>query len=64
MADIEQVMTLLDAGIPVTLLLDLLTPPNAAEVFATYTRENRVRAIAGRIEVVRGGWLVVALQIG
>jgi hypothetical protein len=36
----------------------------AAEVFATYTRGNRVRAIAGRIEVVRGGWLVVALQIG
>jgi uncharacterized protein DUF6459 len=36
----------------------------AAEVFATYTRANRVRAIAGRIEVVRGGWLVVALQIG
>jgi hypothetical protein len=36
----------------------------AAEVFATYTRGDRVRAIAGRIEVVRGGWLVVALQIG
>jgi Family of unknown function (DUF6459) len=36
----------------------------AAEVFATYTRAARVRAIAGRIEVVRGGWLVVALQIG
>jgi hypothetical protein len=36
----------------------------AAEVFATYTRGARVRAIAGRIEVVRGGWLVVALQIG
>jgi hypothetical protein len=36
----------------------------AAEVFATYTREGRVRAIAGRIEVVRGAWLVVALQIG
>jgi uncharacterized protein DUF6459 len=36
----------------------------AAEVFATYTRGHRVRAIAGRIEVVRGGWLVVALQIG
>ena len=36
----------------------------AAEVFATYTRGRRVLAIAGRIEVVRGGWLVVALQIG
>jgi Family of unknown function (DUF6459) len=36
----------------------------AAEVFATYTRAGRVRAIAGRIEVVRGGWQVVALQIG
>jgi hypothetical protein len=36
----------------------------AAEVFATYTRGGRVRAIAGRIEVVRGGWVAVALQIG
>lgn len=36
----------------------------AAEVFATYTRAARVRAIAGRIEVVRGRWLMVALQIG
>jgi uncharacterized protein DUF6459 len=36
----------------------------AAEVFATYTRGPRVRAIAGRIEVVGGRWLVTALQIG
>jgi hypothetical protein len=36
----------------------------AAEVFATYTRAARVRAIAGRIEVVRGRWVMVALQIG
>lgn len=36
----------------------------AAEVFATYTRAGRVRAVAGRIEVVRGGWVAVALQIG
>jgi hypothetical protein len=36
----------------------------AAEVFATYTRGPRVRAIAGRVELVDGRWLVVALQIG
>jgi uncharacterized protein DUF6459 len=36
----------------------------AAEVFATYTRSRRVRAIACRIELVKGRWLVVALQIG
>jgi hypothetical protein len=36
----------------------------AAEVFGTYTRGRRVRAIAGRIEVVGGRWLVTALQIG
>jgi hypothetical protein len=38
--------------------------PTAAEVFATYSRGDRVRAIAGRVEVVGGRWLVVALQIG
>ena len=36
----------------------------AAEVFATYTRGRRVRAIAGRIEVTEGRWRMVALQIG
>ena len=36
----------------------------AAEMFATYSRGNRVRAVAGRIEVVGGRWLVTALQIG
>jgi len=36
----------------------------AVEVFGTYTRGGRVRAVAGRIEVVRGGWVAVALQIG
>jgi hypothetical protein len=36
----------------------------AAEVFATYTRGRRVRAIAGRIEVKDGRWRMVALQIG
>jgi hypothetical protein len=40
----------------------------AAEVFATYTRGDRVRAIAGRVELVdvRGvrRWRIVALQIG
>ena len=37
---------------------------DAAEVFATYTRGPRVRAIAGRVELVAGRWQVVALQIG
>jgi hypothetical protein len=36
----------------------------AAEVFATYTRSNRVRAIAGRVELVGGRWLLVAVHIG
>ena len=38
--------------------------PQAAEVFATYTRGRRVRAIAARIEIKEGRWRVVALQIG
>ena len=37
---------------------------SAAEVFATYSRGERVRAIAGRVEAVDGRWRVVALQIG
>jgi hypothetical protein len=39
---------------------------DAAEVFATYTRGDRVRAIAARIELTPGvdRWQVVALQIG
>jgi hypothetical protein len=37
---------------------------SAAEVFATYTRGPRVRAIAGRIEAKEGRWRVVALQVG
>jgi Family of unknown function (DUF6459) len=36
----------------------------AAEVFATYSRGRRVRAIAGRIELKEGRWCMVALQIG
>ncbi|MCZ8379349.1 Rv3235 family protein [Mycobacterium sp. CPCC 205372] len=37
----------------------------AAEVFATYTRGERVRAIAGRVELVGPDrWQLVALQIG
>ncbi|HYZ67311.1 MAG TPA: Rv3235 family protein [Mycobacterium sp.] len=35
-----------------------------AEVFATYTRGPRVRAIAGRIECRDGRWRIVALQLG
>ncbi len=38
--------------------------PGAAEVFATYSRGQRVRAIAGRIEVDDGRWRLVALQVG
>jgi Family of unknown function (DUF6459) len=36
----------------------------AAEVFGTYTRGNRVRALAARIETREGRWRVVALQLG
>lgn len=36
----------------------------AAEVFGTYTKGRRVRAVAGRIEIVGGRWVVTALQIG
>jgi hypothetical protein len=36
----------------------------AAEVFATYTRGPRFRAIAGRVELIGGRWVIVALQIG
>jgi hypothetical protein len=37
---------------------------SAAEVFATYSRGERVRAIAARVELSDGRWRVVALQIG
>ncbi|PRC46746.1 hypothetical protein C6A85_88530 [Mycobacterium sp. ITM-2017-0098] len=36
----------------------------AAEVFASFTRSNRVHAVAGRIERHRDSWRLVALQIG
>lgn len=39
-------------------------PVTVAEVFATYTRGSRVRALAARIELVDGRWQMVALQIG
>ena len=35
-----------------------------AEVFGTYTRGPRVRAIAARIELNAGRWRIIALQIG
>ncbi|MGV9797951.1 Rv3235 family protein [Mycobacterium sp. NPDC003449] len=38
--------------------------PAAAEVFATYTRAGRVRAIAARVEIRGGRWQMTALQIG
>lgn len=44
------------------------TTANAAEVFASYTRGQRVGAIAGRVELVPGGtgprWQLVALHLG
>jgi hypothetical protein len=36
----------------------------AAEVFGSYTRGQRVRAVAARVERHRDGWRIVALQIG
>lgn len=36
----------------------------AAEIFATYTRGQRVRAIAARAELQSGRWQLTALQIG
>ena len=36
----------------------------AAEVFGSYTRGPRVRAIAARVERHRDRWRIVALQIG
>jgi hypothetical protein len=36
----------------------------ATEVFATYSRGTRVRAIAGRVQLVNGRWVMTALQIG
>ncbi|WP_231395895.1 Rv3235 family protein [Mycobacterium sp. URHD0025] len=39
-------------------------PSGAAELFATYTRGARVRAIAGRIELRGGRWQLTALQLG
>jgi Family of unknown function (DUF6459) len=37
---------------------------DAAEVFASYTRGKRVRAIAARVERHRERWRIVALQVG
>lgn len=36
----------------------------AAEVFGTYTRGSRVRAIAARVARTDGQWRIVALQLG
>ena len=38
--------------------------PGTAEVFGTYTRGPRVRAIAARITLDGDRWRIVALQIG
>jgi Family of unknown function (DUF6459) len=37
---------------------------DAAEVFGSYTRGPRVLAIAGRIELHRDRWRIVAIQLG
>ncbi|MDT5208874.1 MAG: hypothetical protein QOF67_1289 [Mycobacterium sp.] len=37
---------------------------NQAEVFGSYTRASRSLAIAARIELHRGRWRIVALQLG
>ncbi len=39
-------------------------PVTVAEVFASYTRGSRVRALAARVELTGGRWQLVALQIG
>jgi hypothetical protein len=39
-------------------------PDTAAEVFGTYSRGDRIHAIACRVELRPAGWLVVALHIG
>jgi hypothetical protein len=40
-------------------------PENAAEVFGTYSRGDRIHAIACRVERAPSGrWLMVALHIG
>lgn len=44
--------------------LRAVTDPTAAEVFATYSRGDRVRAIAARIEFRSGRWQLTALQLG
>ncbi|BBY79641.1 hypothetical protein H7I53_02765 [Mycolicibacterium pulveris] len=36
----------------------------AAEVFGTYTRGQRVRALAARIALIQDRWRIVAIQIG
>ena len=63
---LEMVFALTRAAGPEKAAVDDREPhePLAAEVFATYTRGQRVRAIAGRIEVKEGRWRVVALQVG
>lgn len=44
--------------------LRLAASSEAAELFATYTRGARVRAIAGHIELRSGRWQLTALQVG
>jgi hypothetical protein len=43
---------------------DIENQSDQAEVFGSYTRGARTLAIAGRIELHRGRWRIVALQLG
>jgi hypothetical protein len=56
------------AGVLRRLRLQAVGAPDrfaAAEVFGTYSRGQRIHAIACRVEMVAGGrWQVVALHIG
>jgi hypothetical protein len=48
MADGSKVMQLLAAGVPLTLLLDVLSPPDAAEVYSREGRRDPVPQRRGR----------------
>ncbi|MGE2725567.1 Rv3235 family protein [Mycolicibacterium pulveris] len=45
-------------------MVDDISGAPAAEVFGTYTRGRRVRALAARIALTAGRWRIVAIQIG
>ena len=73
-AAMRRVLEVIDRRRPIAQVRPLLAPAlidtvvgasdTVAEVFGTYTRGPRVRAIAARIELNAGRWRIVALQIG